>query len=202
MKSSHLSESDAPASAKGSTLRAMLRTSTAAVHRDLEAAELMRVVTTQAPSASDYADYLSRHWRLHAALEHRLRSWVPAAWLSERLCKAQTLVEDLCSLGQPMPHGHAEVPPIDSIGAAWGAMSVLEGATLGPSMVSKRLPNWHPARGQAGRFMAAYGEDTGARWQEFLRELGSLDAAEWPTAFASAVATFSAFLCAFKAPRP
>ncbi len=183
--------------AQGGTLREALRTATAAAHRTLEVLPLMRAVSEGCPSVGDYADYLARHWRVHALLEARLRPWVQAEWVAQRLVKHEALAADLASLAYPLPTALAEVPPIASFSAALGSMYVLEGATLGLSMVSRRLPEGHPALTVAGRFMSAYGEHTGARWGEFLRALEVVDRAEWDVVCRAAVATFGAFLLAF-----
>ncbi len=183
--------------APGGALREALRTATAAAHRTLEALPLMRAVSEGSPSVGDYADYLARLWRVHVLLEARLRPWAQADWVAVRLVKHEALAADLASLAYPLPKAHAEVPPIESFSAALGSMYVLEGATLGLSMVTRRLPESHPARTVAGRFMSAYGEHTGARWGEFLRTLEAVDRAEWGVVCDTAVATFGAFLLAF-----
>jgi heme oxygenase (biliverdin-IX-beta and delta-forming) len=161
----------------------------------------MRQVVAGTPSLEDYADYLSRHWRLHASLEASLRPWFPVAWAAQRLVKADALAADLAQLGHALPAPSAPIPHFDSRGAAWGAAYVLEGATLGLNMVTRRLPSTHPAHTEAGRFMRAYGGRTEERWAAFLLELEALDRAEWPAACWAALTTFKAFHEVFEEPR-
>jgi heme oxygenase (biliverdin-IX-beta and delta-forming) len=184
-----------------SGLRSALREVTAAAHRELEQMPLMRKIVEGSPALDDYVDYLSRHWRLHAPLEASLRPWVTATWAAERLVKAEALAADLAQLGHSPAGASERTPHIDRPGAAWGAAYVLEGATLGLNMVTKRLPSTHPAHTEAGRFMRAYGDRTGERWAAFLLELEALDRTEWPAACKAALATFKAFREVFEEPR-
>ena len=183
-------------------LRDTLRHATAAAHRALEATALMGSVSAGVPSRETYVAYLLGHWRVHAGLEPALAARLPATWASGRLLKTTWLQDDLRALGQPLHAAPAPACAIGSQAQALGVMYVLEGATLGLSVVTRRLPPTHPAVAGAGRFMAAYGEQTGSRWTGFLRQLATVDRAEWPVACAAAQATFSTFQQVFEAAWP
>ena len=73
---------------------------------------------------------------------------------------------------------------------------------LGLGVVGRRLPAAHPARQGAGRFMAAYGGDTGARWKTFLQLLGTCEGGDGAATCASALRTFGLFQQVFEAAWP
>lgn len=195
-----------PAAADAAGLRDTLKRATAAAHLALEATPLMRAVSSGVPSREAYVAYLVGHWRVHAGLEPLLASRLPAAWTHGRLLKTSWLEADLLALGQPPPLAPPLAPPpaacTGGMAQALGVMYVLEGATLGLGVVTRRLPPSHPALSGAGRFMAAYGERTGSRWSEFLRLLATVDRTEWPSACRAAHATFWRFQQVFDAAWP
>ena len=174
-------------------LRDQLRHATAAAHTALEATPLMQAVTQCVPSPAVYGAYLAGHWRVHAALEPLLADCLPPSWTAGRLDKAGWLLADLQALGATPGAAPVSAPRFDSQAEALGAMYVLEGATLGLGVVGRRLPAAHPARHGAGRFMAAYGGDTGARWKTFLQLLGTCEGGDGAATCASALRTFGLF---------
>jgi heme oxygenase len=187
-----------PPRERATSLRETLRLATADAHRALEAKPLMRAVAGDLPTRGAYIAYLLCQWRLHAPLETRLRDWLPADWAATRLAKTGWLEHDLQALGHPRPAAAPPAVALDTAAQALGALYVLEGATLGLHLVTRRLPPAHPARSGAGRFMAAYGEKTGPLWSAFLRRLEGLARSEWPAACAAASGTFAAFIDVFE----
>jgi heme oxygenase len=183
-----VASTEAPAS-----LRDALRRSTAAAHRALEATTLMRAVVSGVPDRDVYVAYLTSHWRVHVGLETLLAGVLPARWTRGRLDKSAWLRADLRAMRQPVPQAPVLDVPAGSIAQALGVMYVLEGATLGLSIVTRRLPASHPALDGAGRFMAAYGQDTGSRWSAFQRMLATVPPEEWSSSCVAARATFSTF---------
>jgi heme oxygenase (biliverdin-IX-beta and delta-forming) len=179
-------------------LRDALRSTTSEAHRTLEATPLMVAVAAELPSPQAYAAYLGCQWQLHAPLESLLLPWVEPAWATERLGKTRWIEDDLRALGLPLPAEPAQVEPFTRRAQVLGVLYVLEGATLGLHVVTRRLPPEHPARTRAGRFMMAYGEETGRRWGEFLRELTAVEHADWPEVCSAAIATFGAFQRVFE----
>lgn len=190
---------NAPASPRW---RDQLRQATAAAHAALEATALMRAVTESVPGEAAYRAYLQAHWRVHAALEPVLADRLPPAWTAERLAKTLWLEADLRALGAPLPAALPRPGGLEGRAQALGAMYVLEGATLGLGVVGRRLANAHPARQGAGRFMAAYGSECGARWSAFMQLLSEQDAAGLTAACTAAEATFALFQRAFEPWRP
>ena len=174
-------------------LRDLLKQRTEAAHCALEATAVMREVATGIPSDELYAAYLLAHWQIHVGLEAQLAQRFNEPWVQGRLSKSHWLQADLAALQRTPGPAPSPAHLIQSDAEAWGAMYVLEGATLGLGVVTRRLPESHPARCGAGRFMAAYGAQTGSRWSEFLRALAEVGRADWPVVCASARATFELF---------
>jgi heme oxygenase len=177
-----------------------LRTLTAHAHARAEHA-VMRALTPL--GYERYASYLERVLALYAPLEERLWSAPALRDLlrdTDQRRKTPWLLEDLAALGRaPVLDGRApELPalasPLEQLGAAY----VVEGATLGGSVLLARLRGsgllLDRNRGGA-RFLSGYGPETGARWHAFrsaLRE-AACSRADWTAIGAGALATFRAF---------
>ena len=91
--------------------------------------------------------------------------------------KTPLLMRDLVALGETPTHiGSLErcavLPNLSSQAESWGCLYVIEGATLGGQIISKRLRN-HLALDDAsgGAFFNGYGGQTGVRWKSFCASL-------------------------------
>lgn len=110
--------------------------------------------------------------------------------------KAPLLQADLATLGGPAAAELpvcSDLPPLGSAADYFGCMYVLEGASLGGVLISRHIQkalNILPASG--GRFFYGYGEQTGARWQEFRRAITAFSSVcdQHDAVVASARATF------------
>lgn len=183
---------------KLSSLRDLLRTSTADQHAALEATPVMRAFADGATDARVARAYLTRQERLHRALERTLAPHLTPRESQLRLQRSTWLADDLHALGIAPDAREPSVPAVTDRAGALGVLYVLEGSTLGLRMVRNRLRH----AGSAGwpmqsRFVLGYGDASGRHWQSFLAELESLPESEWPAAVAAAQATFRAFLAAF-----
>lgn len=175
-------------------LRSVLKLHTTGAHEALEATALMQAFASGTLSAAAYAEYLARQLRLHQPVEAALSPWLTPDAARLRLCKSDWLRSDLLAMGGPCVKVEPDPQPvIGSWAEALGAMYVLEGGTLGLQVVRKRLPEGHPARGLAGRFMHGYGEHTGQHWRSFVDLLERLPPPEWPMAMGAAQALFERF---------
>lgn len=180
------------------SLRALLKSETADAHRALESLPLMREITCGVPTSAAYRAYLIAQWQVHNALEDSVRTQVPDEWRKSRLVKTGWLESDLNAFQQGRPAACVDVPRCRIRAQAIGAMYVMEGATLGLGLVTRHLPPGHPALGTAGRFMAAYGSQTGPRWTAFLAMLEAVRASEWGVVCGAANDTFGIFHRTFK----
>jgi len=149
-----------------------------------------------------YTNHLQNLWGFCAALEER----VPPDAVGEHLDdypsrrKLPLLARDLASLGIPaatitsLPRCPG-LPACADVETAFGAVYVLEGATLGGRtllpVVVQRL-GLAPSRGAA--FLASYGESVGAMWARFGTAVDAwcLEGPRRRRAEAAATATFEA----------
>lgn len=178
-----------------------LRVATGRLHREVE--DTMDLPASVA-SAADYVRLLTTLFSFYAPLEARLDSieGLEAAlpdWPARR--KSHLLAADLAALGADIPARnaatYAALAEVADVTAAFGALYVSEGATLGGAIVG---PNIHATLGDAREafaFYGCYGPQIGARWRDFIAALAH-EADAGPAAteqiVTSACLTFHAFL--------
>ncbi|MDX5325029.1 MAG: biliverdin-producing heme oxygenase [Bacteroidota bacterium] len=123
----------------------------------------------------EYTDILIRNYLLHLDAEMILSEWTewvnhPEMKFQERL-KTEALRRDLDILNvitDQLPMLNLSQKPENHL-QALGAMYVLEGATLGGSVIHKRLSTL-PQISKAGAFhyYTVYGHEIGSKWKQFL----------------------------------
>jgi len=159
-------------------LSARLRMETRDLHDRIEANP--RFCRLMAPdlSLAEYHALIVALFGHHAGAEAALAGapGLPAVLgLSRRLTRTAALTADLRALGLTeaaiarLPRCAAYL--IDSPEAAWGALYVLEGSTLGGQLIARHLAatlGLGPETGAAG--LVPHGAQTGALWRQF-REL-------------------------------
>ncbi|RYY67300.1 MAG: hypothetical protein EOO12_01550 [Chitinophagaceae bacterium] len=152
-----------------SSVALQLKEDTRAVHEALEARLLP--ILENLTHGKAYARLLRAFYGFYQPLETRIAEQLSLARLPDLggRRKASWLLEDLAALGEPAP-GLADIPgqlpPIDGEAAAWGALYVLEGSTLGGRIICRMLEKQLP--GAPLRFFAGYGTQTGPYWTAFL----------------------------------
>jgi heme oxygenase len=132
----------------------------------------------------------------HAAVEEPLRAIPGVSALAldlDRRRKLALLDRDLGALGLD-ERALAEIPVASgaavprSVGEALGCLYVLEGATLGGQIISRRLAGLGVTQAVGGAYFHGYGPDTGAMWRGLLVALDessrALDAEQTIVAFA------------------
>ncbi|PNY79478.1 biliverdin-producing heme oxygenase [Deinococcus koreensis] len=165
-----------------------LRTNTRPAHERLEARlSILRPDLTLA----QYTDLLRRQYLLYLPLEAQVGRAIPAHWLAlldwpERR-KTHLLGADLQALGERWPDAGASAetvrPALPDEAAAWGALYVLEGATLGGQVICRHLgPHLGLQPGAGLSFYASYGALVGPRWKAFLALLERRHEAAGPQA--------------------
>lgn len=135
------------------------------------------------------------------AIGQALDSRIPPDFASRRT--ADWIAADLAALDRQDGQGGATtaIPEADfgfinSFAAAVGGLYVLEGSTLGAQLLSRML---HESLGctaeSGGRWLAAYGDETGPRWKRFQAWLNAVltTPAEVDEAARAAVGTFERF---------
>lgn len=180
------------------SLRALLRADTAPMHQRLEA----RIpLLDPGLDRAGYARILAAMLRVYRPLERRLAA-IPVDGLGAgRDRKASWLEADLAALGYPrrsidaIPDTTVPLPVIASVADALGCRYVLEGATLGGSLVSRHVTDRLGLAGGGAAFFSAYGAATGALWREMVALLdrwGEAHPREHHFAVAAARETFEA----------
>ncbi|RYD51747.1 MAG: hypothetical protein EOP52_06075 [Sphingobacteriales bacterium] len=86
------------------------------------------------------------------------------------------MAADLAQLEATPEPATSAIPVIDSPAAAFGALYVLEGSTLGGQIVGAILRKNLPAELQATRYFDSYGDQTRAMWAAFIGHLNAFGA--------------------------
>jgi heme oxygenase (biliverdin-IX-beta and delta-forming) len=177
-----------------------LRKETRPLH---EAVELAVGLQGRLRSIATYADLLARFYGLHAPLEMQLTRTTGYEELGIRLSernRSALIVDDLLTLGwsssevQSIPLC-SKLPETSSLDRALGCLYVLEGSTLGGSIICREVQlrlGSSPGRS----FFAGYGDRTGMMWNAFrdaLRQYSDSEPQCGDGIVAAASATFDAF---------
>jgi len=153
--------------------RSFLKKHTADAHDALEAHPLMTRLAT-APTWSTLTQALVRQAGWYAAMEPAIERGLGDCTPPDMAQRWKTplLREDLAALGIAFEDLARcdTIPDLASAEAALGAVYVLEGASLGGAILSRRLIADLGAR-VPHRFFDPYGTDRGLRWRNFLDHL-------------------------------
>lgn len=146
-----------------------LRADTAAQHQHLE--DIVNI-EARIQNHDDYCALLADFYSFYQALEAALEGfdWKTLNHDFEGRRKCPKLLADLNALGVK-PHGEtAPVRAPKTPAQAFGALYVLEGATLGGQIITRQLiEKGYPAEERS--FFGGYGEDNGKMWQSFQMAL-------------------------------
>jgi len=180
-----------------------LREGTAEHHARLDHSPSMRALLARDLTRGDYLSCLERLHPVYAALDRSLVPWISGAALDlDGRRKGPTLARDLSFFGAS-PKDAAPVPRWTSAAEAWGALYVIEGATLGGMVISKALARHPWFDGIEGRaHFAGYGAETPAMWTRFRQALlaaRGTDARFDDAALHGACATFGLFVARMSA---
>jgi len=171
------------------------------LHREVERA---MDLPSSVASVSDYVRLLGTLSSFYRPLEARLDSiegleGALLDWPVRR--KSHLLAADLAALGADVPAGsaatNAALAEVGDVAAAFGALYVSEGATLGGAIVGPHIHAKLRDVGEAFAFYGCYGAQLGSRWRGFIAALAH-EAEAGPAAteriVESACLTFDAFL--------
>ena len=145
-----------------------LRFGTSAAHAQLEARlDLLGPTLTR----ERYRRLLERLHGFHAVLEPRLDAWHARDpvldWPARR--KLGLLAADLADLHRGHPGNLPrcpDVPEVENTARALGVLYVVEGATLGGTLIAAHLRDTDVPTG-ALRFFSCYGDQVGRRWRRW-----------------------------------
>ncbi len=147
----------------------LLKEETKSHHHELESNVLSELKHIR--SEADYARLLGKFYRFNVAIEPLIRNFIDASVLPDiqDRRKAHSLKVDIKDLGADLPEGKMiELPTIQNVQTALGALYVLEGSTLGgPVIVSILKKKAGIEKGHL--FFLSYGEEKiRAKWLTFL----------------------------------
>lgn len=129
---------------------------------------------------SDYRDFLHLFFGYYEPLETRLLAqpcWKALGFDYTERRKTPRLAQDLMALGDTADALKSlarcqNLPSLSTPGQALGCLYVIEGATLGGQIITRRLEaglGLTPASGAS--FFSGYGAQTGSRWKDFCAML-------------------------------
>ena len=182
-------------------IMAQLREQTRAYHAQLEShSDLLQRMN----ALSDYRQMLERFYGIYAPLESQLTEvfqQCPTAFDFEKRRKSALLAADLRMLGVPEERLHclpriSYLPAVSTLPQAYGCLYVLEGATLGGQILSRRLNQALGLDASNGAaFLNSYGNQIGRMWREFGDAVTAYAALhdEDDQIVSGACATFAAF---------
>ncbi|MBF9196191.1 biliverdin-producing heme oxygenase [Microvirga terrestris] len=152
------------------TILARLKTETRAAHDRIETAmDLDRRIA----SREAYRDLLIRFYGFHKAWEEEAAGQAPDRGFFERRRKTQHLVKDLEALGLKsediirLPQCRPLMPLLGSE-AVLGSMYVVEGSTLGGTIIAREVERRLGFTAETGcAYFRSYGRDIAAMWRSF-----------------------------------
>ena len=153
---------------------ARLKQHTQSQHDRLEAHPLTAQLMQDTLTTATYLHILQAFYGYYAAIEQQLVQWeeeLPMLDLPQRY-KAQLLLNDIQYLNPTVSAAHIrlcdDVPLCHTPANVFGCVYVLEGATLGGQIISRRLAKQlEISPGEGLSFFKGYGAKTGPLWMAF-----------------------------------
>lgn len=148
-----------------------LKERTRDVHTALEKKLLSHIQLVH--DTNHYGALLEMMYGYYVALENRLDSFRHAIPDYDRRRKSHAIIHDLGKLGRSAQAIRLceNIPVLNSIPEAFGSMYVLEGSTLGGTIISRMLLKQVPALSDALMFFRGYQDQTMDMWQKFKQYL-------------------------------
>ena len=172
----------------------LLKEQTLTNHQQLEKKLVaqIRSLTTEA----DYVKLLLLFYGYFGGLEDKINLYIGNVQLADQSSrrKTQAIADDILAMGaHPAAKASgADLPVIENTAQAFGAMYVIEGSTLGGSIISKMIA------GKLGiekglSFFNGYGEASHEMWGAFKEVLNTLPGKDNEAVIAAANLTFLKF---------
>ena len=160
-------------------LSTKIKEQTASPHRQLESHPLFRNLSGRFEEES----YLKLLQKLEAYYQVLEKAYVPffkevtALEISKRQ-RAHILTEDIKNRSGVTSVYSFDVPVIDSICKATGALYVMEGSTLGARFICQSLAQSGINASNGAAYFSGYGEDTGTMWKVFVQFINDVASSE------------------------
>ena len=160
-------------------LSTKIKEHTAFSHKQLESHALFRNLS----GTFDEQEYLKLLIKLQTYYQSLEKAYVPffkdvsSLEIAKRQ-RAHILSEDIKNRSGATSVHTIDVPVIDSIYKATGALYVIEGSTLGARFISQSLAQsgLHASNGAA--YFSGYGEETGTMWKTFVQFMNEVSSSE------------------------
>jgi heme oxygenase len=161
-------------------LAQQLKQQTLAEHLALEDLIVPQIKSVQ--SINDYAQLLHLFYGFNKPVEEAIQKVITPSILPDitKRQKADLLLKDLEAVNHSdQPSVCNDIPQIQSIEEAFGALYVMEGSTLGGKSITQMLLKT-PVGLQPDQvhFFNAYGKETGPMWLSFLSQLNTFNAVQ------------------------
>ena len=191
-------------SAEVANIRTRLREATAATHERLHHHPGFAAAAAGVIDFKDYCTLMARLYGFHHPFELAVLA-SPGSRLTSLDFRARSrstlIAKDFAALGIDCSVVEAiplclDLPSLNSLGALFGALYVVEGSTLGGVHIARALAPILRANCTDGRrFWLGYGEKHGVMWRDFLAELShaAFDATIAQEIVDTAIATFACF---------
>ena len=163
-------------------LQQILKESTKNKHALLEQLMFVEPIMAGTLTLDQYRQILTTNYLVHKHFEHKLHSLLSTenavALTMHNRVKSQFLKEDMLQINA-FVHNYIidnSLPQFENEAAAFGALYVLEGATLGGNVIVKKLqtiPHF-TSMGLNFNYYQAYGDQLGTYWKEFCKTLNDL----------------------------
>lgn len=176
-------------------LQDTLKNATRTDHDKLEQLMYVGDIMSGSLSLAQYKQLLATNYLVHKAFEHFLFSSVSHE-LAQQLDlihrkKLSVLKKDMEELRMPEPENDAgEITFNKNDAELLGAMYVLEGATLGGSVIVKRLKNNPNFEGLSLNYYQVYGDQLIPMWKQFCEILNQQPQGSYNDAIAGAKKMF------------
>jgi heme oxygenase len=154
-----------------------LKESTKQNHQQLEKTLVGKLKAIH--SAQEYIDLLKLFYGYFGGLEQEINNIMDTALLPDhgQRRKTQAIADDLLYLGSDIPEkaeGY-ELPQMNDSLQALGALYVMEGSTLGGTIISKMIQQHLHLEDKGLSFFTGYGSQTPHMWEVFKQALNEID---------------------------
>lgn len=154
-----------------------IKEATLTQHQQLEKVLVAKMKAIR--SIDGYVDLLKTFYGYFGGLEQKINTYINNSHLPDHDQRRKTaaMADDIKALGGDTPAmaSRNDLPVINNPLQAFGALYVIEGSTLGGSIISKMMQQHLPFDGQNGlSFFNGYGEQTHQMWAGFKTALNAV----------------------------
>lgn len=178
-------------------LQEILRERSASAHQQLEKIVVAKLKSIR--SQEDYAELLKLFYAYFNRLEHVIEPFITDEILPDRSERRHSgfLANDIISLGGTTDDILVpEVPEVNNLVQALGALYVMEGSIMGGAVIVQMLGKYGITTGTS--FFSGYGSQTPIKWAFFMESLNkNITASAQQEVIEAAVDTFDRFAFVF-----